>query len=98
MIAGEANVHAETGVLAAVGKDGTQINGVDVESQQVVEGATHGMVLPFMQVTVSFSNVRYFVPVPEVRSESPSHYNVHEGLVRGLIVNHATSTSEIHSK
>lgn len=38
-----------------------------MESQQVVEGATHGMVLPFKQVTVSFHNVRYFVPIPEVR-------------------------------
>ena len=56
-------------MLAASGKDGTQSNGVDVESQQVVEGATHGMVLPFKQVTVSFHNVRYFVPIPEVRPQ-----------------------------
>ncbi|EIE26053.1 ATP-binding cassette transporter [Coccomyxa subellipsoidea C-169] len=32
---------------------------------QVVQGASHGMVLPFMQVTVSFRDVRYFVPIPE---------------------------------
>lgn len=40
-----------------------------MESQQVVEGATYGMVLPFKQVTVSFHNVRYFVPIPEVRPQ-----------------------------
>ena len=63
-------MHANTVLSAPDGKGSAQNNGHavarDVESQQVVEGAAHGMVLPFMQVTVTFRNVRYFVPAPEV--------------------------------
>lgn len=67
--AGEPQLHAKTALSAANGKGSAQNNGHavarDLESQQV-EGAAHGMVLPFMQVTVTFRDVRYFVPAPEV--------------------------------
>ncbi|CAL8470297.1 g9839 [Coccomyxa elongata] len=66
---GHLQAHASTALSAANGNGSTQNNGHsvwrDMESQQVVEGAAHGMVLPFMQVTVTFHNVRYFVPAPE---------------------------------
>ncbi len=73
-------MHAKTnGLLAEPGQNGAKTNGnaeaADVESQQVVQGSTHGMVLPFMQVTVSFRDVRYFVPIPEVRQGLPAPSN-----------------------
>ncbi len=72
LCAGNLQAHASTALSAANGNGSTQNNGHsvlrDVESQQVVEGIAHGMVLPFMQVTVTFHNVRYFVPAPEVSS------------------------------
>lgn len=64
-------MHAKSNGLAALEKGYGQSNGQksvagDVESQQVTQGASHGMVLPFLPVTVTFRNIRYFVPIPEV--------------------------------
>jgi hypothetical protein len=42
----------------------------DVESQRGGRGTSHGMTLPFQPLTVTFKDVRYFVPVPEVRLHS----------------------------
>ena len=38
----------------------------DVEAQKVHGGAKHGMTLPFQPLIVTFRDVRYFVPIPEV--------------------------------
>ena len=39
--------------------------GVDVESQAALPGSQqHGMILPFVKLTVTFRDIRYYVPMP----------------------------------
>jgi len=56
-------------------KNGEALNGasenalpaeVDLEAQTVKSGTKKGMILPFIRLAITFRDIHYFVPIPEV--------------------------------
>ena len=57
-------------------EDGEALNGAkdqavpaeaDLEAQTVQSGTKKGMILPFIRLAITFKDIHYYVPMPEVR-------------------------------
>ena len=62
--------------LLKLREDGEVLNGAkdqavpaeaDLEAQTVQSGTKKGMILPFIRLAITFRDIHYYVPMPEVR-------------------------------
>ena len=61
-------------------EDGEALNGArdqavpaeaDLEAQTVQGGTKKGMILPFIRLAITFRDIHYYVPMPEVGQRAP---------------------------